>query len=93
MRHTAALAAAIALLAGCDSPPAQPPQDSNLVNATATDQAFPSGAEGNEIITGSGTVNTPGSGASSGGGNTAAAGDGNSGGSGAQPSNEHGNGH
>lgn len=54
MRFTACLAAiAIAGLAACDSPPAQnsPPQE-NLVNATRTDQAFPSGATGNDIITG-----------------------------------------
>lgn len=54
MRFTAAFAAlAIAALAACDSPPMQnsPPED-NLVNATRTDQAFPSEATGNDIITG-----------------------------------------
>lgn len=45
-------------VSGCDSPPPQP-QDSNLVNATRTDQAFPSGADGNDIITGSGTTTPP----------------------------------
>lgn len=69
MRSTAALAAiATALLAACDSPPAQnTPPEGNLVNATATDQAYPSTADGNQIITGSGTVNAPGGSVPSGG--------------------------
>ena len=56
MRPTAALAAFATLLAaGCDSPPAQnAPPENEVVNATLTDQAYPSGADGNQIITGSG---------------------------------------
>ncbi|MBA2770569.1 MAG: hypothetical protein H0U34_00925 [Sphingomonas sp.] len=45
-------------LGGCDSPPPQP-QDSNVINATRTDQAFPSGAGGNDITTGSGATTAP----------------------------------
>ena len=54
MRFTAVLAAiATGLIAACDSPPAQnSPPEEDLVNATATDQAFPSEATGNDIITG-----------------------------------------
>jgi hypothetical protein len=53
LRYTSAVAAiAAVMLAACDSPPAQQPQESNLVNATQTDQAFPSGTGGNDIITG-----------------------------------------
>ena len=54
MRFTAGIAAlATAALAGCDSPPMQnSPPEENLVNATRTDQAFPSEATGNDIITG-----------------------------------------
>ena len=52
MRSTAVFAFLAAGLAGCGSPPSQP-QDTNVVNGTVTDQAFPSGAEGNDIITGS----------------------------------------
>ena len=53
MRSTAAFAAiALGLLAACESPPAQTPPEENLVNATQTDQAFPSQATANDIITG-----------------------------------------
>ena len=52
MRSTAVFALLAAGLAACGSPPSQP-QDTNVVNGTVTDQAFPSGAEGNDIITGS----------------------------------------
>jgi hypothetical protein len=53
MRSTVALAAiAIGMLAACDSPSAQSPPEDNLINATDTDQAFPSQATGNDIITG-----------------------------------------
>jgi hypothetical protein len=38
-------------LAACNAPPSQP-QDSNLVNATLSDQAYPSTAQGNDIVTG-----------------------------------------
>ena len=56
MRSTAAIAAIATLaLAACDSPPMDnAPPEENLVNATATDQAFPSTADGNQIITGEG---------------------------------------
>ena len=74
MRLRAGFAAlAIAALAACDSPPTQntPPED-NLVNATRTDQAYPSEATGNDIITGQdvtqgGGGNATGAAASSGG--------------------------
>lgn len=39
-------------LAACDSPPSQP-QDDNVVDATLSDQAYPSTATGNDIVTGS----------------------------------------
>lgn len=45
----------VAALAGCDSPRPQP-QEANVVNATRTDQAFPSTATGNDIVTGSGST-------------------------------------
>lgn len=52
MRSTAVIAIAAAALAGCGSPSPEP-QDSNVVNGTLTDQAYPSGAASNDIITGS----------------------------------------
>ena len=60
MRLTAAFAAiATALLSACESPPAQnSPPEENLVNATEVDQAFPSQASGNDIITGEDTTTT-----------------------------------
>ena len=58
MRSTAVFALLAAGLAGCGSPPSQP-QDTNVVNGTVTDQAFPSGAEGNDIITGSNAAAAP----------------------------------
>jgi hypothetical protein len=47
---------AAGLTAACDSPPAQTGQDTNLVNATQNDQAFPSQATGNDVITGEDTT-------------------------------------
>ena len=52
MRMTGLIFAAGLGLAACDSPPPQP-QDSNVVNATLSDQAYPSTAGGNDIVTGS----------------------------------------
>lgn len=100
MRSTAALAAiGTALLTACDSPPAQnTPPESNLVDATATDQAYPSTADGNQIISGSGVVNAPGA-SVPGGGTPAGSGVTTTGGQqgadspageGAQPANEQG---
>ena len=74
---------ATAIVASCDAPPAQnTPPESNVVNAVVTDQAYPSGADGNQIITGSGTVNAPGGsvpsgGTPAGGGQQSGAGQGN----------------
>ena len=57
MRSTVALTAiALGLLGACDSPPAQSPSEGNLINATQIDQAFPSQATGNDIITGDDTT-------------------------------------
>jgi hypothetical protein len=60
MRSTAAFAAIALALAACNSPPAQQsPPEENLVNATATDQAFPSQATGNDIVTGDDAAQAP----------------------------------
>ena len=58
MRPTIAIAAVSLLLSGCDSPPAQQVQDENLVDATLTDQAYPSAAGGNQAITGTAAGDT-----------------------------------
>ena len=51
MRSTALLVTiATAALAACESEPPQP-QQTNLVNATRSDPAAPSAADGNDIIT------------------------------------------
>lgn len=52
MRMTGLILAAGLGLGACDSPPPKP-QDSNVVNATLSDQAYPSSAGGNDIVTGS----------------------------------------
>ena len=57
MRVTAVLTAiSFGLLGACDSPPAQSPPEGNLINATATDQAFPTQTTGNDIVTGDDTT-------------------------------------
>ena len=56
MRPIVALTAfAAGLTAACDSTPA-PTGHTNLVNATQNDQAFPSQATGNDVITGEDTT-------------------------------------
>ena len=55
MRSIALLVLTAVTLPGCDSPPPQPQQD-NLVNATQSDQAFPSSASGNDVISGEDTT-------------------------------------
>ena len=81
MRLQAGFAAlAIAILSACDSPPMQnSPPEENLVNATLTDQAYPSEATANDIITGDEVVadsagNATGPGNAAGGGNAVAGG-------------------
>lgn len=61
MRLTGTFLLAGFAVSACDSPSSQL-QQSNVVNATRTDQAFPSGAGGNDIVTGSGTAAPPESG-------------------------------
>lgn len=53
MRLTGLILLAGLAVSACDSPPSQ---QGNLVNATQTDQAFPSAADGNDIIAGSQTT-------------------------------------
>ncbi len=57
MRSTGLILLASFAVSACDSPPMQT-EPSNIVNATRTDQAFPSSADGNAIVSGTAAAPT-----------------------------------